>query len=263
MAKRILLTGATGGIGAAIANELAKQGHQLLLVGRDADKLEQLKASLPGAQLCYRCDLCVEADREQLYQRLRDAPAIDVLVNNAGINAFGLFEQQSPAAISQIVQTNVVATMLFTQAMLGLLARDGQLVVVGSTLGSLGYPGYAAYCASKFALRGFCEALRRELSDSQLSISYLAPRATATRLNSSQVTEMNRQLGATMDTPEAVAQQLSRMIARRQRELFIGYPEKLFVWINRLLPHLIDASLKKQLPIIKRFAEKRLARTEP
>ncbi len=128
------------------------------------------------------------------------------------------------------------------------------LVNLGSTFGSIGYPGFTAYCASKFALRGFSEALRRELADSQIKVLYIAPRATRTAMNSADVVAMNNELKVEMDDPQEVARQIVHAIATEREELYLGWPEKLFVRLNGLLPRLVDQALRKQLPVIKRFA---------
>jgi short-subunit dehydrogenase len=128
-------------------------------------------------------------------------------------------------------------------------------VFVGSTFGSIGYPGYSAYCATKFGLRGFTEALRRELADSLVQVMYFAPRATATAMNPESVTQLNRALGNAMDPPDQVAAQLIAAMKRDQRRCFLGWPEKLLVAINGVLPRLVDRAMLKQLPVIRRFLD--------
>ena len=128
------------------------------------------------------------------------------------------------------------------------------MINVGSTFGAIGYPGFAAYCASKFALRGFSEALRRELADTNVRVLYFAPRATRTPMNAPSVVAMNDELGVAMDDPEKVAAELLQVIRHEQEERYLGWPERLFVRLNGLLPRVVDQALRKQLPIIQRFA---------
>ena len=98
-------------------------------------------------------------------------------------------------------------------------------------------------------------ALRRELDGSGISVSYVAPRATRTDLNSRAVVEMNTALGTAMDDPALVADAvMSTIRASRRSDKYLGWPEKLFVRVNALFPRLVDNSLRKQLPIIRRFA---------
>ena len=133
-------------------------------------------------------------------------------------------------------------------------ADSAMVVNVGSTYGSIGYPGYASYCATKFALRGFSEALRRELADTRVSVLYVAPRATRTSMNSAAAQALNVALKANVDDPQAVASAVVHAIAGDRRELYLGWPERFFVFLNHLLPALVDAALRRQLPVIKRHA---------
>jgi short-subunit dehydrogenase len=121
-------------------------------------------------------------------------------------------------------------------------------------MGYLGYPGHAAYCASKFALRGFTEALRRELADAPVRVLYLAPRATRTAMNGAAVYALNAELGVAMDEPAAVARELLALLRASSRERLLGMPERLFARLNQLLPGLVDRALRRQLPIIRRHA---------
>jgi short-subunit dehydrogenase len=133
--------------------------------------------------------------------------------------------------------------------------QGARILNMGSTFGSIGYPGYSAYCASKFGLRGFTEALRRELSDSDIRVLYFAPRATATKLNSENVIALNKELGNAMDLPDIVAAQVEKMfISGGPHQVFWGWPEKLFARINQCIPMLVDNALQKQLPAIKKYA---------
>ena len=158
--------------------------------------------------------------------------------------------------IAELIDLNVTAPLQLTHRLLPLLRQQGEALVInlGSTFGSIGYPGFSAYCASKFALRGFSEALRRELADTQVKVLYFAPRATRTGMNAASVVAMNDELNVAMDDPHSVAQQLLAAIRREEEERYLGWPEKLFVRLNSLLPRVVDQALRKQLPIIQRFA---------
>ncbi len=254
--KTIVLTGASGGIGQAMAQALAKQGARLILVGRNSTKLENLSQSLDGEHLCVAADLSSSNGRNQLFEYCARNGPINVLINNAGISAFEMIENQSDSEISHLMNINLTSPILVTKRLLPLLKRvdDGGVVYVGSTFGAIGYPGFSTYCASKFGLRGYCEALRRELSDSALQVFYLAPRATNTALNSLQVTELNRELGNTVDDPTIVAKALLKQLHKNKINCYVGWPEKIFARLNGLLPALVDAALRKQLPVVRRLA---------
>ena len=190
---------------------------------------------------------------------MRDAvPAgVSLLINGAGTNEFGMFESKSAAAIRDLLDTNLLSPILLCLAFLPLLQQqqEARIINIGSTFGSIGYPGFSTYCASKFGLRGFTEALRRELADTGTRISYIAPRATRTDLNSDAVVAMNDELGTAMDDPALVADEVMRVIkGPANTDKYIGWPEKLFIRINAVFPGVVDNSLRKQLPIIQRFA---------
>jgi short-subunit dehydrogenase len=260
----VLLTGATGGIGQAISRLLFNSGANIILVGRNNEKLTQLKEKLltsnPQAKnsvITYVVDILQQVQRDNLIEQLALLPfEINLLINNAGVSQFKLFEQSSESDINNIITTNTIAPMQLTQALLPLLKQcdKAQIINIGSTYGSIGFPGYTAYCASKFALRGFSQTLSRELADTNIRVKYLSPRATQTNLNSSEVDKLNSALNSSVDTPETVAKALLSLILQSNEERYIGWPEKLFVRINQLFPSIVSKSIIKQLPVIKKYA---------
>ncbi|HWS73730.1 MAG TPA: SDR family oxidoreductase [Quisquiliibacterium sp.] len=253
---RVLLTGASGGIGQALAERLSAGGARLLLAGRQGEALEDLALRHPGQVSLVRADLRQSEGREAVMAAVRQFGGLNCVINAAGVNQFSLLERQDEDAISRLIDLNVTATLQLTHRLLPLLRVPPKalLVNLGSTFGSIGYPGFSAYCASKFAMRGFSEALRRELADSRIKVLYVAPRATRTSMNSGPVVAMNEELHVAMDDPRAVAAQIVGAIEREREELYIGWPEKLFVRLNGLLPRVVDQALRKQLPVIQRFA---------
>ena len=130
----------------------------------------------------------------------------------------------------------------------------GQIVNVGSIFGSIGFPCFASYSASKFALRGFSEALRRELAGTGVGVTYVAPRFTKTAFNRNVVARMANALKMNQDEPESVAASVIATIERNDRERYLGWPEKLFVRINSILPRLVDPSLIRQVDLMRPFA---------
>ncbi|WPP47661.1 SDR family oxidoreductase [Pseudomonas sp. AN-1] len=253
---RILLTGATGGIGQQLAEHLCAGGARLLLVGRQPERLAQLVERCRGRAESVCADITQSAGRDAVLQAARRIGGVNLLINAAGVNHFSLLEQHDEEAIAALVQLNVTATLQLTHRLLPMLRQQERALVVniGSTFGSIGYPGFAAYCASKFALRGFSEALRRELADTRVKVMYVAPRATRTGMNEQSVVAMNDELKVAMDDPAWVAEAVVAAIGRESEELYLGWPEKLFVRLNSLLPRVVDQALRKQLPIIQRFA---------
>jgi short-subunit dehydrogenase len=255
--KTIVLTGAAGGMGALIANALAGCGARLVLTDINQQSLEELANRLGVDHMAVPADLCTAEGREQLVGSCRDLQAIDMLINAAGMSEYALLENQYAEKIERMMAINLVVPMLLCQQLIPQLKRrpEAMIVNMGSTFGSIGHAGFAAYCASKFGLRGFTETLRRELSDTGIQVLYFAPRATQTEMNSDAVVALNRELGNTMDKPELVVESLIQLLgAGRGGDYFLGWPEKLFVRINGLAPRVIDNAMGKQLPTVKRLA---------
>ena len=248
----VLLTGATGGIGSQTAALLATRGANLLLVARDASRLNALRTRLArfGTTVeLVAADLATEEGRQRVAAAAQKFQGgINVLINNAGINRFDLFNRQSDKDLEAVVNINLLAPMLLTHKLLPLLQRQRKAVVlnVGSIVGSIGLPGQVAYCSSKFGMHGFSEALRRELDGSPIRVVYVAPRSTDTDMNDSLLREINELTGVRTDDTSVVARHVVDAITGARNERFIGWPERLFVKINAVLPGLVDRSLKKQ-----------------
>jgi short-subunit dehydrogenase len=260
----VVLTGATGGIGAALCAALCAAGAHVYAVGRDPERLARLGA---GAGVGRVVPIEVDLAAANGPARVRDAlagrsPAPAILVLGAAVAHFGLFAALDDAALRAQVDTNLLAPMRLVHALLPLLARaqDPAVVAIGSTFGSLAYPGFAAYSASKFGLRGFIEALGREHADGPVRFQYLSPRATRTAFNPAAVDALNSALRTAVDEPEAVAAQLLAAIERGDRRRQLGWPEKFFARLNGVFPALVDRALAAQLPVVRRFAQQSTTR---
>jgi short-subunit dehydrogenase len=257
---RVLITGGAGGIGRALARELLDAGASVLLVGRNATALAHAAHTLggDGARVgTLVADLTSAADRLRLVACASTwNGGIDVLVNNAGVSHFGLYSDAAPEYIEQTLAINLLAPMLLVRALLPTLAKRPQaaIVNVGSVFGSIGYPGNATYSAAKFGLRGFSEALRRELTGGTIRVLHVAPRATRTAINSRAVDALNFELGVATDAPETVGAWIRERIELELADGTLGWPERLFVKLNALLPRLVDGALRRQLPAIRRHA---------
>jgi len=254
--KTILLTGANGGIGTEIAKLLSEQGAMLILAGLNQPELEALNHQLGGKHAVVEADIASEQGRQSILSVCeQDNINLDIVLNNAGVGQFSLLADMNEAAVTRIIDINLTSTILLSQALLPLLlARPrAEIINIGSILGSIGFPGSTVYCASKFGIRGFTEALRRELLDTSISVRYFAPRATKTAINNDDVVSMNNELGTKMDEAEHVAKQLVSFLKESTSNKFLGFPENLFIRINSILPGIVDKSIYKQLPIIKRY----------
>jgi len=257
---RVVLTGASGGLGRAFALALAPRASAMVLVGRNRARLESLQAhvaeSAPATVVrTVTGDLTDASVRLEVYDAAQGLPAqLNLLVNAAGINEFHAFESQASASIERLLAVNLLAPIQLTQLLLPLLkiSPRAQVINVGSIFGYLGYPGFAVYCATKFGLRGFSQALRRELSDSRIAVRYFAPRATRTPLTTPAIAAMNRELNTAEDAPERVAEKLLEFISRGGGERKLGLPERFYVFLNHLMPGINDRAIRGQLAVIRR-----------
>jgi short-subunit dehydrogenase len=241
----VVLTGASGGIGSALAAALVASGARVLLVARRGVPLVSLVESLGAAARDRVQALAADVSTAAGRAAIRDIAAVhgcNALVNNAAAPCFGSFAQADPQAIDEVLQTNLVAPIQLTLALLPLLRaqREARVLNIGSATGRLGVPGFAVYGAGKFGLRGFSEALRRELADTPVRVQYLGARATRTAFNDRRADEFNRRTRTAVDRPEAVARAALELLLSGRAEKFLGFPESLAVRINGLAPAFLD-----------------------
>jgi short-subunit dehydrogenase len=256
---RVLLTGAAGGIGRCVATELAQRGARLLLVDREEASLRRLSVQSP-VLAAQSSSLAADLARpESLALAIATATqrmgGLDVLVNNAGVLDFSPLELERPEDIEATFRINVLAPVLLTRLALAGFRKQqsGHIVNVGSIFGSIAFPWFATYSSSKFAIRGFSEALRRELNGSGIRVTYVAPRATATPL-ATIFGRMATATGMPLDAPEAVAHRVVNALERNDKDRYLGRAEPFFVRLNALLPRLVDRALAAKTEQMKPFA---------
>ncbi|PCJ23950.1 MAG: short chain dehydrogenase [SAR86 cluster bacterium] len=254
--KKILLTGATGGIGELLAGLLHEQGAKLVLSCFQQQALQQLNEKLGGVHTLACADIASYEGRKEIVDVCQESGGIDAVINLAGVLNFNLFENQSAQLIEKTLSINLVAPVLLSQALIPMLREreEAMILNVGSIFGSIGHPGFVAYCTSKAGMKCFSEALSRELADSSIHVSYIAPRATRTALNDARINDLNSALGNKSDSPEYVAGEILKLFKSKHLVSFLGWPEKLFVRVNALMPGLVRRSLVKNLRVIKHYA---------
>ncbi|MED5026813.1 SDR family oxidoreductase [Pseudomonas aeruginosa] len=253
----VVLTGASGGIGLELTGQLCAGGARVLGISRHLGGLATLMNRYPQQLRWHSADLRSRNGRQEVVTAAWAMGGVNVLINAAGVNRFALLEQVDEDTLDDLLDLNIKAPLQLTRLLLPLLREHPNALVVnvGSIYGSIGYPGYATYSASKFALRGFSEALRRELADTSVDVLYVAPRATRTSMNSSAATALNQALKVGMDDPVDVARAVLDAVQNQRSEHYLGWPEKLFVRLNGMLPGLVDRALRKQLPLIRRYSD--------
>ena len=252
--KRVLLTGAAGDLGRELSQALAAKGARLGLMGRtDASvaSLDYLVNTQAMDAIVIQADVTDSTARHMAVHRMTLAyGGVDVLVNLAGVLDDHLFSESDAAMISRLLRVNVEAPMEMVREVLSsMIARgSGHIVNIGSLFGSIGYPGFAAYSASKFALRGFSQALRRELSDTGIVVTYVSLRGVRTLPGLSAAQTMAAKGAMQMDDAPRVAAHIVRAIEQQRDESYLGLPESIFARINAVMPGLVDRALRK-LPL--------------
>jgi short-subunit dehydrogenase len=234
--KTIVLTGAAGGIGSLLCRELKAEGASIIGVDR---------VDCPEADESILADLATEAGLVELCAKLAQL-RIDILVNLAGMQYFGPFDRQGPEQIWTCYAVNLIAPATLTRCVLPQMqARGmGQIVNIGSVLGAVNYPYFAAYSSSKAGLRGLSDALRRELGKSDIAITYIAPRAVRTAFNDADVNRFLKIANMHPDDPAIVARRIVKAIVERRKEVTLGIAESFYTRLNGAFPRLVDAGLK-------------------
>lgn len=251
--QQVLLTGATGGLGAALAKALVAKGATVILLGRRQTPLEQLAKELQQPHYVVDINDCTQ--RQQLVAWLAEHhPQLTGLINNAAVTHEGRYADIKEQQLETLLTTNLLAPMMLTQQLYQRLSGNhGWIMNVGSVFGAIGFPGQVAYCASKFGLRGFSQALQRERHPNDVQVFYCAPRAIKTALNNGIIDKLNQQLKTTQDSPEWVAGEVIKQVEQGIQLKTLGWPEKLFVRINGLIPEMVGKSLLKTRDVFYRL----------
>ncbi|TDB74966.1 SDR family oxidoreductase [Micromonospora sp. KC723] len=250
-----VVTGAANGIGEALAHGLARRGSHLVLLDRDAERLAAVAAAVraahPEQQVhTHVVDLADPAATDRVAERIRAThPRVRLLVNNAGVALGGRFDQVTLDEFDWVLDINFRAVVRLTHGLLPALKAEpgAHLVNVSSLFGLIAPAGQAAYSASKFAVRGFTEALRHELVDDGVGVTSVHPGGIATaiarnaRVGSGVVREEYelglRQFEKLLSIPPAAAAEvILRGVARRRGRVLVGWSAKLLDLLARVVP---------------------------
>lgn len=250
-----MVTGASSGIGRDAAARLARHGAEVWAVARRGDRLDALAAAAPGV-VPYQADVTVEADRTALVEDVATAGPIDVLVNNAGVGWGGLIERMPAAEVRRLFETNVLALIDLTQRVLpGMLTRRrGHIVNVSSAGGWVAVPPISVYSATKFAVTGFTEGLRREVQGRGVTVSLISPGPLATEFVTRSQLAKRAGGGGTVPTPVPAAALLPGSLAGRaivRSVRFAGIPG----WDTIAVPRAVGLGRLGSLPVIDRIVD--------
>jgi short-subunit dehydrogenase len=246
--SRLLITGASQGIGRALALAAARRGARVLAAARSDDLLGQLAdaARAAGGTLeVVRADVTSAEDRERMAEAARGHfGGLDVLVNNAGIGATGHFAECGPERLRAIMEVNFFGLTETTRVCLPLLRQGHRpaIVNISSIAGKRGIPARSEYSASKFAVQGFSEALRAEMARFDIDVLVVCPGLTQTNFSQNMLEQKAR---LRMDhmrgmTAEAVADATLKAIERGRDEVCLTAQGRLIVLVSRFFPRLAD-----------------------
>ena len=249
--KVIIITGATSGIGKALAYEYASRGARLVISARNNEKLMEVSEDLlrTGIRvLPVKADVSVEEDcRELIRKTVEELGTIDVLINNAGISMRALFEEVDLEVLRKLMNTNFWGTVYCSKfALPYLLKSKGSLVGISSIAGYKGLPGRTGYSSSKFAMQGLLEVIRIENRKKGLHVLIAAPGFTASNIRNVALSKDGRQQGETpldeskLMPAETVANKIADAIERRKRTLILTTQGKMTVLLNKFLPSFVD-----------------------
>ncbi len=251
--SRVLVTGASSGIGNALAVELAVHGARLVVNARRADRLTALAEQIRSAGGEVECVAGDITDAQVRMQALDAAVSrlggLDALVNNAGIGAWGRFETATPSRLRTIMEVNFFAAVELTRLAIPILKLGTNPIVVNvaSILGHRGAPRSSEYCASKFALRGFSEALRAELAQWNIEVLVVSPGTTDTDFFDSLLERQGETPWPRQPHVPAglVARRVRKAMERGRHEIIPSFRGRILCWANRLSPWLVDALMRR------------------
>jgi dehydrogenase/reductase SDR family member 7B len=245
--KVVIITGASSGIGKALAFEFARRGAKIVAASRSGVNDPEL-VNMSSGFLDILTDVTKESDCESLVRKtIERFGRIDILVNNAGISMRALFSEVSLDVIRQLMDTNFWGTVYCTKfALPYLLASKGSLVGVSSIAGYKGLPGRTGYSASKFAMQGFLEVVRIENLKKGLHVLIACPGFTASNIRKVALSKDGTSQGETpldeskLMTAEQVAVHIIRAIEIKKDRLVLTTQGKMTVLLNKFFPKFMD-----------------------
>lgn len=249
--KVVIITGASSGIGAAVARRLARDGMRLTLAARRLDRLEKVAAeveALGGEALIMETDVRNRDELQRMVQATFDRwGRIDVLLNNAGLGNDRPLIRVKPEKIRDEIHINLIAIIECVQVILPIMLRQksGHIINVASIAGLIATPGGTVYSASKFGVNGFSDALRRELHGSGIHVSAFCPGYTPTEISPELKAIAEGHPGVArvpgLMPVTYVADQIARLIRHPRRQVIIPSSWKFLVIVAFLFPGIADA----------------------
>lgn len=254
----VVITGASSGIGEALAYKAASLGYDLLISARNIQNLESVKAkceSLGAKCIAFQADVASESDCKAMIEKaISELNRIDVLINNAGISMRALLKDCDLQVLRQLMDTNFWGAVYCTKyALPHLLSSKGSVVGISSIAGIKGLPGRTGYSASKFAMHGFLESLRIENLKTGLHVLLACPGYTASNIRNTALNDKGQsQSESPLDEsklmqPEEVAEAVFNAIKKRKRYLFLSFEGKMTNLLNKFFSSWLDKLVYKKV----------------
>jgi len=242
--KRAIVTGASSGIGWHLVKQLAAEGVSVIACARRADLLDDLSNQIKsqgGTCIPIAGDITSELNRREIMDCVdREFGGIDILVNNAGIGAMGRFDESEETRLRQVFEVNFFAITEMIRESLPRLKQGQSPIIVNmsSVLAHRATPLKSEYCASKFALHGFSDALRAELTQDQIDLLLVSPSTTDSEFFDNAIEDTTGKNWKTRRAmpPSAVASKTIRAIKKGKHEIILTHGGRLIVWMDRLIP---------------------------
>lgn len=256
--KVVIITGATSGIGKALAYEYASHGANLILGARNYNKLEEISKdlSVKGVKVLFcQTDVSKESDCKNLIlTATENFDRIDILINNAGISMRALFETVDLSVIHRLMDVNFWGTVYCTKfALPHLLSSKGSVIGISSIAGIKGLPARTGYSASKFAMNGFLESLRTENLKKGLHVLVAHPGFTSSNIRNTSLTSDGSQQGDTprdegkMMSAEEVASHIYKAVRKRKNRIVLTTEGKLVLLISKFFPRMLEKMVYNNL----------------
>lgn len=252
--KVVAVTGGTDGIGRALVEALLTQGAKVATCGRNHDKLYRLQSQFPSYPLhTVVADVSNENDcRHFIESTIKVFGGIDILINNAGVSMRALLKDSSIEVIKKLMDINFFGAVYCTKhALTSLIERKGTIVGISSIAGYRGLPGRSGYSASKFALQGWLEAIRTELSGDDVHVMWVCPGFTASNIRNAALTKEGQPQGESpmdenkMMTAEKSAGYILNAIRKKKRTLVTTFTGKETVFMQKFFPGWADKLVRK------------------
>lgn len=253
MTRVVAITGASAGIGRAIAIRLARDGASLAICARRGDRLDAVAKEIiqaGGTSLPFAADVAQESEMRAFVDRTVSRwGQLDVMICNAGYGVYGAIDQIAPEKMKAMMEVNYLGTFNATRAALPIFRRQnrGHIVIISSIVGKRGVPYVGGYAATKFAQVGLAECLRAELVGSGIHVTVVYPISTATEFHEVMVRESGFATRASGPSQSAdrVAEAVARAIDRPVPEVYPFRLSKALAVINAIAPGLCDRMVKK------------------